>query len=224
MTRLTLIVIALCAPVLTGCQQPNSVPHNERGDQALLSENWARAASEYEKALAARPDQPKARHGLARAYIGLGRPLEAAEQAKIAYAQRPEEPEYADTVAEALLKADRKDELFRFLRQNASERGRVDDWVRLGTFARAAGDADSAMTALITAARVDRGRTAAPQLGLYELYASLGQRDKAMQRLRNAYYAEPTNSRVRTALAAEGIQPEASFGQIPPERWDGVVR
>lgn len=218
MKRLTLIALVFAAGLAPGCQSENALPHRERGNQYLSAQNWADAAKEYEQSLKIRPDQPEARHGLARAYIGLGRPLEGAEQAKIAFSQRPENAEYADTVAEALLAADRPDELFRFLRQNANERGRVADWIRLGLYARRAGDADTAQTALVTAARVDRGQNAGPQLALYELYSSLGQRDKAMQRLRMAYYAGPMDSSVRTALAKEGLKPDASIGLVPPER------
>lgn len=212
------LALALTGALLGACQQPNAWPHQQAGDQALASQNWDRAAASYEKALEARPDLHPVRNGLARAYIGQGKALAGAEQAKIAFAQRPDIPEYADTVAEALLAADRKDEMFRFLRQNTAERGRVDDWVRLGVFARRAGDPDSAQTALLTAARVDRGLTPEPQLALHEFYTALGQRDEADRRLRMAYFAGPRNPMVRTRLANLGINPGPDWGLVPVER------
>lgn len=212
------LVFSAFVLILPGCQQPNAYPHQMAGDQALGTRNFARAAAQYEQALAASPGNPQIRHGLARAYIGQGRYLEAAEHAKVAFAQRTQDPEYADTVAEALLGAGRTDEMFRFLRQNTSEYNRVSDWTRLGTFAQRAGDFDTAQTALITAARVDRGLTPEPQLALHDLYAALGQSDKAMERLRMAYYAAPMNSLVRTRLAQAGIEPRGNWGLVPTER------
>lgn len=212
------LVLASALAFVAGCQRPNAYAYQQAGDQALSTSNYARAVANYEQALAASPGNPEIRHGLARAYIGQGRYLEAAEHAKVAFAQRTQDPAYADTVAEALLGAQRHDEMFRFLRQNTSEYNRVSDWVRLGTFARRAGDYDTAQTALVTAARVDRGQTPEPQLALCDLYSALGQSDKAMERLRMAYFTSPMNSQVRTRLAQAGITPVGNWGVPPPER------
>lgn len=214
MFRLIALVLLASFIALAGCQA-NPQPYIDTGDKALAVGNYNRAAADYEKALEMRPDMAAVRNSLARAYIGQGKYLEGAEMAKGAYAQRPDVPAYADTVAEALLLAGRNDEMFRFLRQNAADRGRVDDWIRLGRYSQRAGDPDSAQTALLTAARIDDGRTPDPQIALFDLYSALGQSDKAMQRLRMAYYIDPQSSLVRNRLTQQNITPGQGFGLKP---------
>ncbi len=217
MNTRALLAATILTASLAGCAN-NPYPYREAGDSALKAQQWDKAAAEYEKYLEIKPGEPDMRHGLARAYIGQGKYLEATEQARTAYSQNPESPGYADTVAEALLLADRKDEMYRFLRTNCSERGRTDDWIRLGDFALRAGDADTAKTAYLSAARVDRGQNAAPQLALYEFFKQVKDPGNARLRLRMAYYAEPQAGDVISRLNAEGLQDTPGFGLRPLER------
>lgn len=199
---------------LGGCAN-NPDPYRVEGDAAMQIFRYDDAARAYAQYLEISPGQPEIRAKYGRALLAAGRPLDAAEQFRIAVAQAPNNDQYLDELCESLLRADKRDDLFALLRTNCSQRGRVSDHIRLGRFSQRMGDGDTARTALISAARIDAGRTAAPQIALYDFYASIGERAEAMRRLRMAYYVEPKSTDVAQRIAASGAIPGPTFG-LPP--------
>lgn len=162
---------------LGGCAN-NPDPYRVEGDAAMQTFRYDDAARAYAQYLEISPGQPEIRAKYGRALLAAGRPLDAAEQFRIAVAQAPNNDQYLDELCESLLRADKRDDLFALLRTNCSQRGRVSDHIRLGRFSQRMGDGDTARTALISAARIDAGRTAAPQIALYDFYASIGDAPK----------------------------------------------
>jgi hypothetical protein len=78
------------------------------------------------------------------------------------------------------------------------------------------GDADGAEHALLTAAKIDGGKTAAPQIALADFYRSIGDKKAEIVRLRNALYLDPKNPEIPKRLRELGEIPGPSLA-MPPE-------
>ena len=78
------------------------------------------------------------------------------------------------------------------------------------------GNADEAQQALLTAAKLDAGKTINPQRALADFYGSVGDRERQVRRLRMAYHIEPANAELLREIRRVGEIPGPSFG-IPPE-------
>ena len=136
-------------------------------------------------------------------------------------AEKPGEPDVRAKLGLAYLRNKQPIEAIeaiRMLKTNTVERARVEDWVRLGDFAGKTGDSDLAKQAYVTAARIDRGMSAAPQVALHDLALRLGDQREADSRLRMAYYCDPQNSDVIIRMKAAGQKGGPGFGYIPTER------
>lgn len=225
LTRRTVLSLCLFAALSsgvaisgTGCE--NARPFREAGDRALMREDFAAAASNYEQFLAINPGDAGIMLSLGRAYLGLNRPHDAARILAVAAGMRPRDNATQDAYATALLRSNRHDELIRYLRTRATEQSDVSDWIRLGRFAAETGDADLARQALITAARIDRGRTTAPQLALHDFYTSIGDTENAYARLRMAYAIDPRDDGVIARMERAGYRATPRFALPPAERND----
>jgi cytochrome c-type biogenesis protein CcmH/NrfG len=120
-------------------------------------------------------------------------------------------------MVEAMVAANKKDELFRILRANANDRNTVEDWLRLGRASMKMGDSDTAQTALLTAARVDKGQNAEPQIALVDLYRQLGRTRDAEARLRMAYFRAPQSTAVIQRQREMGNTLKPGDGWLPTE-------
>ncbi|CAN5866419.1 hypothetical protein BH11PLA1_BH11PLA1_10360 [soil metagenome] len=216
----TLALLVLAAG-LAGCDQlsdgGNALPHMYNGDQAMKGARYEYAASEYAIALKDNPGNPVNSNALGRALMALNRPADAVEYLRTAVNQEPQNAQYTDDLCDALVKAGRTEEMFRLLRGNADNRGGTDDWLRLGAWAMRVGDPDVSKTALMTAARVDKGTHVAPQFALHKLYSSLGDRGNAEMRLRTAYYVDPHDSDVIARMKTLKVVSGPTFPLRPPE-------
>lgn len=208
----------LAAAVAGGCARENPVGHRIAGDNALEGGRFGEAIVELNRALDIQPGDLETRYRLGQAYMGAGEYNQAAEAFRLCYIAQPQTAEYLDSLADAMLAAGKSDELFRLLRTNAAERGGVEDHLRLGRNALKMGDADTARSALITAARVDKGQTAGPQIALHDFYKFIKDERAADERLRMAFFADPRSTEVRSRMIAAGVVNERSFGRIPLER------
>ncbi len=210
-----------CAAVLTaaalaggGCQRTLTAIR-ESGDKALVQGDYDKAVAEYQEYLDQRPWEPKVRASLGTAYLGQGQTAHAREQLLVAHSQAPESDEILDQLCEALLANESYTDLTRILRQRTIDRGKMTDFLRLGTYAQKMGDADEAKRALVTAARVDAGQTAEPFLALSDFYASVNDHDKAVQYLRMAYAIDPKDGRIGPRAQALNQIVGPSFATAP---------
>lgn len=213
--------LALAAGGLSGCggpgQQYSLGQTAALGDTAYQGGQYEEALEWYNDYLERKPGDPEVRAQRGRTLLKLGRGFEAASDLRIVYSQRPDRGAYLDSLCEALLAANERDELFRLLRTNAQDRGRVEDHVRLGRFALAMGDGDTARMALRTGARLDGGQTVEPQLALAQFHHQTGDKDAATRRLRMAYYINQESADVKTMARQFGLTPYPGWGLVPEE-------
>jgi len=203
--------------VLSGCAD-NPYPNRINGDNAMLASDYPRAIEQYTAYLVSKPGEPDVRAKLGVAYMKNEQPIEAIENLRVATIQDPEAGQYIDQLADAYIAAGRPDEAVRMLRINTVDRGRVEDWLRLGRWASKSGDNDTAHQAFLTAARIDRGVNTGPQIALHDLAAKLGNKSEADTRLRMAYFCNPQDSDVSVRMKAAGLTGGRSFGFVPTER------
>lgn len=210
--------------VPAGCSQQRTLPAvMDAGDIAYERQRWTEAYENYQEYVDRSPGSWRARLALARSLMQLERYPEAAEQLRLVYAQRPGDLDVLDELCDALLAAGQREELYRLLRGRTTTGGTADDYLRLGWYAYRMGDMDEARTALLSAARIDGGRSLEPQLSLAQFYAAIGDEAEAVRRLRMAYYLDPANARVQELARSFGEVPGPTFGTPPAEAGAGAV-
>ena len=205
MTSRRAAALLLCASTLTlaaltlpGCREREAPLDDLRylGNTRMGTGQYDQAAVHFQDFIDRRPGDPYIRGSLGRAYLKSGKPDQAAEHLRIAYSQRPHDIEILNDLCESLVQSKQYDEAFSLLRTNAADRGDVADHIRLGKYALRMGDTDTARVALLTAARIDKGRTVAPQLALCDFHAAINDKPAAMRRLRGAYWLAPRDTEV----------------------------
>lgn len=216
-----LLVSLLAAPLmLTACTKQRSLlAVRESGERALEEGRYNDAVADFEEYVERLPGDAMGRYNLGRSYLLANppRPIQARENLYLAYAQRLNDDDVFEALAQALLACGQNEELFRMLRQRALDRQRVEDYMRLGRYALELGDPDQARQAYLTAARIDEGRTAAVQLALADLYAAVGDEERTLRRLRMAYYLDPENREIADRIRSHGEVPGPTFGLKPEE-------
>lgn len=210
----------LAAAILSACgtQRPLHILHSD-GQFAYKTGNYQEAIADLSAYVVRKPEEHQVRYELALAYIGAGEPRKAVEELNICLDVKPLNDAYMDAYAQALYDAHEYDALTTRLRQNASERGRVSDYIRLGKWSAKLGNADEAKEALLTAAKLDQGMTVGPQLALADFYASVGDKKNEIRRVRMAYFISPTNHEVLDHVHALGELPGPTF-PLKPEEYE----
>jgi tetratricopeptide (TPR) repeat protein len=206
------------AAALTGCNSVSVLSLEEQGYRAESRQEYATAAVKYQQALDKSPGRVYSRVGLGRVQLDMDEPAAARRNLELALAARPDDPEILDLLAQSMVESGDNAAMYRLLRGRAESRNAVADWIRLGEFAAAAGDADVAENALTTAATLDRGQTAAPQIALADFYESIGAEDKALTRLRMALYLDQANLELQDRIRAMGETPGPTFALQPVEQ------
>ncbi len=217
--RAAAIVLLASAAVLPSCQEREKGIDSYRlmGDSRMSTGQYDQAAANYQEFVDRKPGDPYMRAALGKAYLKSGKPDLAAENLRVAYSQRPQDVGVLDDLAESLVQSKQYDEAFRLLRTNAADRGTIDDHMRLGKYALRMGDSDTARVALLTAARLDKGRNAAPQLALCDFYSDVKDTSAAMKRLRMAYWIAPQQTEVLERCRKLNAITGPTFGVQPEE-------
>ena len=190
----------------------------ESGENAMRARDYEKARIEFAEAVDRNPGYPPARYWLGNAYLELKEPAKAREQMEVALAADVDNEDYYAGLCRALYEDNKLDELFRLLRQRANEHGTVGDYLLLGQYSRMSGDADEAHNALLTAARLDQGKSIAPQLALADFYKSVGNPTEESRRLRMAYFIDSANPTVNKRLVEFGHRLAPGLGLRPLER------
>lgn len=217
-----LLAAALSASILSGCQRSLTAIRNS-GDRAYAEGNYELARAEYEEYLEKSPGNPEVTHNLGDTYLKLGDTAQARERLMVAYSMRLEDDEVFASLCEGLYADKKYEDLNRVLRQRTIDRGRMQDYLLLADFSQRMGDDDEAQRALITAAKVDRGTSARPYLELAKLYMKAGDTERAIERLRNAWYVDPTNGETAQLAATLGQVTGPTFGKMPEELMGPMV-
>lgn len=213
---LCVLMLVLAAFAIGGCQSQRSLlAVRQSGDAHFARAEYYEAQQDYEEYLNRSPARPEVHYMLGRTLLAQGRTAAAREQLLLAYRLTPENDDVFVNVCEGLFADKQYDELNRLLRARTIDRGRMQDWLLFAEFAQRQGDVDEAQRALLTAARVDGGQSAAPQLALAKVYMAAGDKTRAIERLRMAYFLEPQNGEIATLAMSMGEIVGPSFG-IPP--------
>jgi len=216
MRRTVLCVLGAALLCGVGCQRALWVVREE-GDRAFKRGEYEQARAEYAEVAERDPADWDYRVKLAETLLQLGEPARAREHLAVVHSVRPDDDEVFESLAEATYRAGEYDDLITLLQRRASDRQRASDHLLLGEYAQRVGDADTAERALLTAARIDGGESAAPQIALADFYESLGDEGRALRRLRMALYIEPESESLRQRIRAYGEVPGPSFAIVPDE-------
>jgi tetratricopeptide (TPR) repeat protein len=217
LSRVTLAFALLAGTLTGGCasQRPLVVVRQD-ADRAYEQKNYDQALNDYAEYVDRRPHDAQAQYDLGKTLLVLNKPVEAREHMSVARDLDPRNDTYLDGYADALVQAGEYQELSGLLRTQAETSGRIEDYIRWGKYAAKAGDVDEAERALKTAAKLDRGRTKAPQLALADFYTSVGDKASAFKRLRMALYLAPKDQAIYDKIRALGEIPGPSIS-MPPE-------
>lgn len=187
------------------------------GHRAVERGNLELAEEEFLAAIEKRPGNIEARLALGELYLNTGRPELARAQFEVYRTLRPTDTAVLDLLAQAMLDAGDTGGLSTFVIERARDTGEVVDWIRAGDWLAQAGDADGAVLAYRTAARVDGGRSASVQKRLAEFHQSLGDDAAALRRYRMALYLDPNDEETRSAIRALGEIPGPTIALRPTE-------
>jgi len=215
----SLVCLLLAAISLGGCNMQRSLlAVRQSGDAHFARGEYAEAQADYEEYLGRSPARPEVHLMLGRTLLAQGRTGPAREQLLLANRLTPENDEVFAHVCEGLYQDKQYEELNRLLRARTIDRGRMQDWVLLSEYSQKQGDMDEAQRALLTAARVDGGMSIEPQLGLAKVYMAAGDKTRAIERLRMAYFIDRQNGEIAQLATSMGEIVGPSFGTPPTER------
>jgi tetratricopeptide (TPR) repeat protein len=215
-----LFVAAALAALLitTGCSNQRSLPIlREQGNEAYDEGDLVKARDDFTEYVDRKPYDARARYDLGRTFLALGQPSDAAKQLWVAHDVDPDRELYLDALAEAKLLAGQNEELVVLLRTIARDRGRIGDYIRLGEYTARMGDPDEAITALLTAAELDRGQSVEPQMALARFYVGVQDTEAAIRRARMALWIDPLNDDAKVFLRGLGEVPGPSIALKPAE-------
>ncbi len=212
------VLAGVLATGVGGCARKRPLSAvEENGDKAFARGNYDVAVADYLEYVERRPGSGEVQYKLARTLLEVKQPAKAVEHAWVAYDAEPQNDQYVETLARSLYDASRIEELNRLLRDQVEDRGRVQDYLRLGKYAALTGDADGAELAFLTAAKLDAGRTMSPQMALARFYMSIGDKLSAYERLRMALYFDPQNAQVYQEIRRLGEVPGPTLVLLPKE-------
>lgn len=210
------LLLTSLAFILGACARPLHVILSD-ADDAYRRGDYAAAKTDYATYVERRPEEVDVRYRLGQALVANGEPRPAVEQLNICTDVAPLNDKYLDAQAEAMYLAKEFEALQMLLARAASERGRVLDYVRQGTYAVRMGNLDEAQQAYLTASKLDQGRSWRVQRGLADFYGSVGDRARQVRRLRMAFFLNPDNPNLLAEIRRLGEVPGPTFGLVPEE-------
>lgn len=210
--RFVLAFLATTLAALPGCSQSRPIfAIRASAESAYANGDYDLARSEYEQLVERYPGDPTARYGLGMSCLKTNDPMRAREQLAIAYEVDPTRDEVIDAYCLALYEAKEHDTLMTFLRRLSLERGQINDFLRLGTYAAKIGSADEALSAFKTAKRLDAGKSTKPLLALADFYASVNDRTHQLKSLREALSIDIRDAEVNKRIRDLGEIPGPSY-------------
>ncbi len=203
----------------SGCV--NNVVLRERGINALRDKDYARAATNFQRAADMAPTDWESQYLLGATLVELDRPLDAQMPLEKALTLKPNHPEYTpkmlDALAESLYRQNRHETLHTFLDEAALYWGTTDDYLRQGKYLEKTGDLDGAMTAYRKAGLWADTRDARPYIAMADLYETLGDIPNTVTALSHAYWANPADPGLPDRFRKHGIVPGPTVA-IKPEK------
>lgn len=210
------LLLALAVLTLSACK--TTIPaeaYRQRGNVAWDKGDWYGAGENYRNVVDRYPGDWEAQYRYGVCMLEIGHLSEARKSLEIAITRRPENTTVADALAETMYQQGDVDRLFAFLRERTAKTQTVDAYRRLGKYAMASDDPDTARTAFDTAIVLDDGQSTDPYLDAAGLAERIGDLDEAVRRLRQAYGIKPEDDRVVVGLRRLGEIPGPTIA-LPP--------
>jgi tetratricopeptide (TPR) repeat protein len=206
--RTTIIALLTAAAALGGCasQRPADAMRDS-GDWHFKRGEYAMAAAEYESIAKRYPGDWQAQYQLGLCLIETEQYASARRALEVANDRKPHDPAIADALAEAMFHQGDEEHLYTFLRERAEEEQTPRAYLRLARYAARVNDPDTARVAIDTAIRLDNGQSVTPYIAAADLAERLGDLDRAVRRLHQAYGIDPYNEKVSERLRALGEIP-----------------
>ena len=201
-------VLGVLIVYASGCEAPNALLR-KRGMDALRADDLGRAEANFSKGATREPTDWKSHHYLGKVYLRQRRSLDARMALEKALSLRLDEletPEILDDLAEALVRLGERDRLAVILAESCRNYGTAYDFRRQGRYLAKIDDMDGAVLAFKKAARFSEG-DAGPHLDMADLYESIGDSQRAIEALRQAYTIQPNSPRIATRLRGYGVVP-----------------
>lgn len=187
------------------------------GNRAMALGQYDRARDFYGEWAERAPFDAQAHGALGKALLNMGRPALAREQFEIARELEPTNFSYLEMLCESLIAADDADDLRTTMFEVTGNDPTPKNYVLAGRSLQRVGSIDDAEQQLLTAARIDNGRTVEPYIALGDFYGALGDREEQIRRLRMALFVDPINAEVYSRLEALGQVPGPSLALTPTE-------
>jgi Flp pilus assembly protein TadD len=206
--------------ILVACQSPPSTEQSiERGNHYLDFGRWQDAADAFQPVIKNSPGNWEAEYGYGVAMANLGDLVTARRCLETANDESPGNMKVIEALADVMFRQNDTSAMYQLLRGAGASLGTPDPWITLGLYAIRLKDNDSAQQAFAAAIEVDSGavrpRTTEPYYQMAMLQLSLGRKDDAVRRLRQAYGVSASDPRVVQALQGQGVAIDAATA-LPP--------
>jgi len=216
----SLAAAAAFALMLGACQGPPSTEQSiERGNHYLEFGKWQEAADAFQPVIKNSPGKWEAEYGYGVAMANLGDLVTARRCLETANDESPGNMKVIESLADVMFRQNDTSAMYQLLRGAGASLGTPDPWITLGLYAIRLKDNDSAQQAFAAAIEVDSGavrpRTTEPYYQMAMLQLSLGRKDEAVRRLRQAYGVSASDPRVVQALQGQGVAIDAATA-LPP--------
>ncbi|NBX37566.1 MAG: hypothetical protein EBR10_10170 [Planctomycetes bacterium] len=206
--------------MLGACQGPPSTEQSiDRGNHYLEFGKWQEAADAFQPVIKNSPGKWEAEYGYGVAMANLGDLVTARRCLETANDESPGNMKVIEALADVMFRQNDTSAMYQLLRGAGASLGTPDPWITLGLYAIRLRDSDSAQQAFAAAIEVDSGalrpRSTEPYYQMAMLQLSLGRKDEAVRRLRQAYGVSASDPRVVQALQAQGVAVDAATA-LPP--------
>lgn len=225
----------LLAALLTGCQHPD-VLRVKAYDQFRAGDLESSRAT-FERTIDKMPGDWKSHYYLGLVGLQQNEPAFARRHLEQAYTirksrpsnilsvnpdsvqeavPRPNQSQIADALAEAIFRQDSPAQLAGFLREMTTDRGLVEDYLRLGKYMHKMRDDDTAREGYLMAIKLSPAGDPTAYIAMADFYDELKDDKNAMLYLRRAYGVKPNDTEVVKRIKAHNEVPGPTIA-LPPQ-------
>lgn len=207
---------------LTGCktvkiveQEQDLTRYRAAGNEAYYQKDFERAAEEYAKYVAQRPNEPEVRYRLGMCQLELNNVLAARTNLGVAHDLAPTNDLYTEGLGRAIVAGGDQEELYAFLRDLMDSAVNASTYITVGRVAYLGGLHDEAERAFSSAVTLTGKDSAVPHRELARFYEGVGDTDSAILRWRMVLGFDTTDREANAHLRDLGVIPGPSMALEP---------
>ncbi len=234
-STLTAFALVMLASLLTGCDTPDML--RVKAYDQYRAGDYESSRATFERTIDKEPgdwkshyyvglvglqqnDSAYARRHLEQSYtIRKSRPnniLSVDPDSVQETVPRPTQSQIADALAEAIYRQDSPAQLAGFLREMTTDRGFVEDYIRLGKYMHKIRDDDAAREGYLMAIKLSRSGDPTAYIAMADFYDEINDDKAAMNYLRQAYAVKPNDYEVVKRIRAHNEVPGPTIA-LPPQ-------